>query len=73
MGYKKRIFDVVIGLSTFIFLSPFLLIIALLVKLLVDKPVFFRQTRPGLHGTPFIIYGDADRIYDEYAEYIEWV
>ena len=38
-------------------LSPFLMvIISVLIRLTMGKPVFFRQTRPGLYGKPFTIY-----------------
>ncbi len=50
--FLKRLFDVVISLAALIVLSPLFLMIALLVK--VDGgPVFFRQTRYGLHGREF--------------------
>ncbi|MEW6744802.1 MAG: sugar transferase [Planctomycetota bacterium] len=49
----KRFADV--GLSAFllVLLSPLLLIVALLIKLTSPGPVFFKQTRVGLHGQPF--------------------
>lgn len=52
----KRIFDIsVSGLSLLIF-SPFLILIAFLVRIKLGSPVLFRQIRPGLHGEPFTIY-----------------
>lgn len=49
----KRLFDIVIALSALIILSPVLLIVALLVRSKLGRPVFFRQIRPGRHGKPF--------------------
>ena len=54
--HRKRLFDLVFASLLLIFLLPFCLVIALLVRLFLGKPIFFRQTRPGLHGTPFTIY-----------------
>lgn len=49
----KRFLD--ITLATFaLFLSfPFLVILALAIKVNLGSPVLFRQTRPGLRGAPF--------------------
>jgi len=56
MDYKKRIFDLVINLPAFIFLSPLMAFIAILVRIRLDSPVLFRQKRPGLHGKTFTLY-----------------
>lgn len=52
----KRIIDLVISLTIFILLVPFLIIIAILVRLKLGAPVLFTQQRPGLHGRPFYLY-----------------
>lgn len=49
----KRAFDISLSLIGLIFLSPLLLIIALLVLVNLGRPIFFTQTRPGLNGKPF--------------------
>ena len=49
----KRLFDIVAALSGLLLLSPVFLIVALQVRRKLGSPVFFRQTRPGLHGKPF--------------------
>jgi len=54
--YFKRIFDFIISLILLILLSPFLLIIALLVRIFFCAPVLFKQKRPGLKGKPFVLY-----------------
>ena len=51
--YIKRIFDFVISLIALIVLSPFMLIIALIVKIDSPGPVFFRQKRVGRRKTHF--------------------
>ena len=54
--FQKRLFDLTFISFVLILLSPLLLIITILVKLFVGKPLFFCQRRPGLHGIPFTIY-----------------
>jgi sugar transferase EpsL len=52
----KRAFDLMLTLLVLIVLSPLLVLIALLVRIKLGSPVFFRQQRPGLHGKPLTIY-----------------
>ena len=49
----KRLFDFLLGLAAIPLLSPVLLLLVLLVRVKLGSPVFFTQTRPGLHGQPF--------------------
>lgn len=51
----KRGLDIFVSLTALALLWPLLLIIALVVRLGLGAPVFFVQTRPGLHGQPFNI------------------
>lgn len=51
--YIKRLLDIVIALIAIIFLSPILLIVAVLVKTKLGSPVIFRQQRPGLNENVF--------------------
>jgi sugar transferase EpsL len=51
----KRLIDLVLGIILLLLLSPIILIVALAVLLSLGSPVFFRQTRPGLNGVPFIL------------------
>lgn len=63
----KRIVDIVVSATALIVLTPVFLVLALLVKLSSEGPVFFRQERIGKHGRPFHIvkfrsmYSDAER------------
>ena len=52
----KQLIDLVGALVALIILSPFLLVIALVVKFTSPGPIFFRQQRSGLNGRPFTIY-----------------
>ena len=49
----KRLFDFLLSLAAMLLLSPVLLLLVLLVRAKLGPPVFFTQTRPGLHGQPF--------------------
>ena len=49
----KRFFDLFISIAGFLIILPVYLFIVLLVRLKMGKPIYFRQTRPGLHGKPF--------------------
>ncbi len=55
-GLVKRGLDVLLSLAGLIVLSPFLLIIALAIKLSNPGPVFYRQLRMGLDGRPFAMW-----------------
>jgi len=48
----KRIFDLLLAVTALVFLAPIFLVLFFLIRLLLGNPVFFIQTRPGLHGTP---------------------
>jgi len=52
----KRTIDVVISAAGLIVLLPFMLIVALLIKLTSPGPVIFRQVRCGLNGRRFVFY-----------------
>ena len=49
----KRTFDILISLAALLLLWPVLLVLAVLVRVKLGRPVLFRQQRPGLHGRPF--------------------
>jgi putative colanic acid biosysnthesis UDP-glucose lipid carrier transferase len=51
----KRALDVSLATILLILLAPALILVAILIKLDSAGPVFFRQTRLGLRGTPFDI------------------
>ena len=51
----KRILDILIVILSAPVWIPALLVVALMVRLRIGTPVFFRQTRPGLQGKPFTL------------------
>ena len=53
--HVKRTLDVFAAGLALIAAAPVLLVIAALVRIRLGSPIFFIQTRPGLHGRPFRI------------------
>ncbi len=51
----KRVFDLVIGGLAFLCFLPLLIAVAIMIRLTLGSPVFFRQMRPGLLGRPFML------------------
>jgi exopolysaccharide biosynthesis polyprenyl glycosylphosphotransferase len=49
----KRLIDITLSLLAIIVLSPLLLAIAAWIRIVDGPPIFFTQTRVGLHGRPF--------------------
>lgn len=54
--FLKRFFDLLASALLLIMLSPLLLILALLVRFKLGRPVLFSQERPGLRGRLFRLY-----------------
>lgn len=54
--YIKCAQDFVLALMALIVLSPFLLFIALLIRIKLGAPILFCQERPGLNGKVFRLY-----------------
>jgi exopolysaccharide biosynthesis polyprenyl glycosylphosphotransferase len=52
----KRCFDFCSALVLFLLLSPILLVISVLIKLDSEGPIFYKQTRLGLHGQQFNVW-----------------
>lgn len=51
----RRVFDLTMAAAALLVLSPLMAVIAAVVRLLLGRPVLFRQQRPGLHGRPFTL------------------
>lgn len=49
----KRAFDICVSLSVLLVGWPLLLLLALLIRIKLGSPVFFKHQRPGIHGKPF--------------------
>jgi sugar transferase EpsL len=58
MGFemRKRLFDLALCIPAFFICAPLMVLIATVIRTSMGKGVFFRQTRPGLHGRLFTIY-----------------
>ena len=54
--YIKRILDVILSLMALIILSPLMLVIYILVRIKLGKPVIFKQKRPGKDEKIFTLY-----------------
>ena len=54
--YVKRAMDIFLSLFALVFLSPVLLIVALLVRVKLGSPIVFKQERPGLNEKIFTMY-----------------
>ncbi len=54
--FVKRIADVLLAAAGMIILMPVMVVIALLIRLQHNGPVFFRQVRIGRGGKPFVIF-----------------
>jgi lipopolysaccharide/colanic/teichoic acid biosynthesis glycosyltransferase len=66
----KRIFDICVSAAALIALSPAILIVAILVRVNLGAPIFFRQVRPGVHGKPFemIKFRSMLNAWDEHGQ-----
>lgn len=53
--YIKRLLDILFSIMLLTILSPFLLIVASLIWLVMGRPVFFKQLRAGKDTVPFSI------------------
>jgi exopolysaccharide biosynthesis polyprenyl glycosylphosphotransferase len=67
----KRLLDLAIASVSLIILSPFILIISILIKMTSPGPVFYRQERLGLYGRKFtlvkfrtMIDGAEDKLWE---------
>ena len=54
--YIKRMLDYILSLISLIVLSPLMLIIGLLVRIKLGKPIIFKQKRPGKNEKIFTLY-----------------
>ena len=52
----KRCLDAILALILIILLSPLLAVLWVMVRLRLGSPALFKQERPGLHGSVFLLY-----------------
>ncbi|HST19716.1 MAG TPA: sugar transferase [Blastocatellia bacterium] len=55
-AFGKRLLDLSLAVPALALLSPVLILVALLVRIKLGSPIFFRQRRPGLGGAPFTLF-----------------
>lgn len=60
----KRLFDLLVSITTLVLLSWLIAVIAVLVRWKLGSPVLFKQQRPGLKGKPFELYKFRTMIND---------
>lgn len=76
-GSGKRVFDLTIGILTLFLLWPFLLIIALAIRIDSEGPVIFKQRRIGKNGKVFLMYKfrtmikKAEELKEDYLKFNE--
>src|SRR5579863_5093438 len=51
----KSAFDRLIAFALLVALSPLLVVTAIMILVVMGRPVFFRQKRPGRFGRPFTL------------------
>jgi len=66
--YIKRPMDFVLSLLAIIILSPLFIVIAILVRVKLGKPIIFKQERPGLNEKIFTLYKFRTMIDEKDAE-----
>ncbi len=69
----KRAIDLAVAAAGLVLLSPFLLLIAMAIRLEASGPILFRQTRVGLHGRPFQVLKFRTMVHDAELRYDEVV
>ena len=52
----KRLLDFLVAFFVLLFFSPILIVLIVTVRVALGPPVFFCQLRPGILGSPFMLY-----------------
>jgi O-antigen biosynthesis protein WbqP len=55
-SFGKRLLDILIVVSSVVFLSPLLILVAVLIKIFDPGPILFKQVRVGRNGYSFLFY-----------------
>lgn len=55
-SFQKRLFDLLLTIPGTLIILPFLIVLAIFVRIFHGSPLFFVQVRPGRHGKPFGMY-----------------
>ncbi len=54
--FGKRVLDLMLAVLALVFLAPIMIVAALLIRMKLGSPIFFRQERAGLQGKPFMLF-----------------
>lgn len=65
----KRLVDITGSIILIVLFSPLFLIVTIAILIFSGTPVFFYQTRSGLHGDPFVIYKFRTMVHNESNNY----
>jgi sugar transferase EpsL len=52
----KRVFDIIVAISSLLILLPVLAVVAVAIYVKMGRPIMFSQIRPGIHGAPFKMF-----------------
>ncbi|MBP1949061.1 sugar transferase [Virgibacillus litoralis] len=52
----KRLLDSVMSIMIVTLFSPLIIVLAVVIRIRMGKPILFKQKRPGLNGKPFYLY-----------------
>ncbi len=63
----KRMSDIVLSVTVLILLSPFLLLLMIIIRISGQGPVIYSQDRIGKDGKPFVIYKFRSMVFDAEA------
>lgn len=64
----KRLIDIVASAAALVALSPLLVVVSIVIRLIDGPPVFFTQTRVGLHGREFRVVKFRTMVPDAEAQ-----
>ncbi|MCW5318894.1 exopolysaccharide biosynthesis polyprenyl glycosylphosphotransferase [Nostoc sp. KVJ3] len=68
----KRLLDIILAWSLFLFFSPLMLLVVLAIKLDSPGSVFYTQIRTGLEGKPFRVYKFRSMYQDAEKRGAQW-
>jgi len=68
----KRLLDIFAASLGILLLLPLGLIVAALIRLDSRGPIFYRQTRVGLHGQPYVMWKFRSMTQDAESEGVRW-
>jgi exopolysaccharide production protein ExoY len=63
-GRTKRVFDFVTAIIILIFLSPLLIVVAVILKLTEPEPIIYKHIRIGYHGRHFVCFKFRTMVVD---------